>query len=217
VWLNWERHQVINADYPEELTGGFTTAFTLTKEGKPFQVKIPFQFLFPHKGGQLDTNSALVSTVTNHAEGLWVEWNNPDKKSWMQQLRTDGYYAAYIHGQDDNPYPYDKGHGFLWNVFLQTKWKAYLLATYWRGHHFIAPRGGKLFQSISSITTLPNYTEPDRQLFFLTMGYEKEVMPGFFLDFRISPYRDLKNNITEPAFLLLFSYRGQFKLGTLKK
>lgn len=217
VWLDWEVHQKINANYPEELTGGLSTLFTLTAAGKPLQIKIPLQLLIPHKGGQLDTNSSIVSTVINHAEGLWIESNNPEDKDWLRQIRTDGYYTGYRHSENDNPYPYENGQGFLWNFFLRSKWDVFFLATFWKGHQYIAPKGGKLFQSISSITTLPNYSEPDRKLFFLNLGYEKKIAPGFFIDFRYSPYRDLHNHLTEHAFLLMFSYRGNFRLRALKK
>jgi len=199
------------------LTGGLALSVSATNPEKPLQIKIPVQFILPHKGGQLDTNTSTVSTVINHAVGLEIQWNNPNAKKWLKQVQVDSYRAGYFHSGRSNLYPYVKGHGWLANFFIKSKWDLFLLLTFWNGHQFIAPKGGKLFQSISSITTLPNYTEPDRKLFFLNLGYEKELSPGFFLDIRYSPYWDLHNHLAENAYLILFSYRGGFRLGTLKK
>ena len=216
-WLDWEVHQKINADYPEELTGGLSTSITITDPEKPLQVKIPVQFIIPHKGGQLDTNLSVVSTVINHAEGLQVQWNNPDVLNWLNQIKAEGYYTGYNHYQNSNVYPYNKGHGLLANLSFQSKWNIFFLVTYWNGRHYIAPKGGKLFQSISSISTLPDYTEPKRKLLFLNFIYDKEILPDLFIDVRYTPYFDLLNHLTEHAFLVLLSYRKNFKLGTLKK
>jgi hypothetical protein len=217
TWLDWELRQKKDADYPEELTGGLSFSYTITRPGKAIQVKIPLQIIIPHKGGQLDTNSSVVSTTINHAKGIWVEWNNPDKKNWLQQLRMDGYHVGYYHSQDENVFAYNKGNGILINFFARSKWDVSLLASYWNGNKYIAPHGGKLFQSISSITGREDYKEPERQLLLLNLLYEKEVVPGFFIDLRYSPYIDLHNHFLEHSFLALFSYRKNFHLGYLKK
>ena len=215
IWLDWEFRQKINADQPEELTGGFSFSYTLTKPAKPWQIKIPLQIIISHKGGQLDTNHSVVSTTIDHAKGLWIEWNNPGKHHWLQQIRTDGYHIGYTHSQDGKLFPYNNGNGWLVNFYLQSKWNISLLTSYWKGYHYIAPPGGKLFQSVSSIPGR-NYTEPERKLLFLNLLYEKEVFPGFFIDFRYTPYIDMKEHFMEHAFLLLFSYRKDFRLGSLK-
>ncbi|MES1215248.1 MAG: hypothetical protein ABUT20_07020, partial [Bacteroidota bacterium] len=215
IWLDWEFRQKAYANHSEELTGGLSLSYMLTKPGKPWQVKIPLQIIVPHKGGQLDTNHSVVSTTINHAKGLWIEWNNPNKEHLVKQVRADGYHIGYTHSQDKNLFPYNNGNGWLANFFLQSKWDVSFLASYWNGHHYIAPHGGKLYQSISSISGRENYTEPERKLLFLNLLYEKEMFPGFFVDFRYTPYIDLQKHFTEHAFLLLFSYRKNFRLGSL--
>jgi hypothetical protein len=42
-------------------------------------------------------------------------------------------------------------------------------------------------------------------------------LPQMFMNVRISPYRDFNNGINEISAYLMFSYRGNFKLGKLKK
>ncbi|MFT3682136.1 MAG: hypothetical protein QM791_17815 [Ferruginibacter sp.] len=216
-WLDWEILQTENSDFPEEFNGGAAFSYTLTKPTSAWQVKIPVQFILPHKGGQLDTNSSAVSTVINTAQGLWVEWNNPDKESWLKQFRTDGYHAGYFHSESASPYPFNKGNGALVNLFLKSKWDISFLASYWGGSKFIAPRGAKIYESVSSISTLPDYYETSRQLLFLNMIYEKQLAPGLYIDARFSPYFDLKNKLREYSFQILLSYRDVFRLFTFKK
>lgn len=216
IWLDWERRQKELANYPEELTGGLSLNYTVNKPGSNWQIKIPVQVLIAHKGGQLDTNNSVVLSALNAASGLSAEWKNPDPKKWLNQFRGEILLMDYNLLQGGNVYPYDKGSGFLANLLLRTKGNAGLLLSYWKGENFIAAKGGKLFQSISSIPGR-NYREPERELLFLNLLYEKELFPHFYMDARFSPYIDLKNGFAETSFLLLFSYRNSFHLGKLKK
>ena len=217
IWLDWELRQSVNADYPEELTGGLSFAYTVTKPGKPWQVKIPVQMITPHKGGQLDTNNSVVSTVLNSAAGLATEWNNPSDKKFLKQFKLDGYLTGYRHFHKSNLYPFEKGSGLLANVFLRSKFDIAFLATFWKGSKYIAPLGAPIYQSISSIVGKENYQEPSRSLLLLNLMYEKQLFPNFYVDARISPYIDLKKGYMEHSFLIFFSYRNNFKIGRLKK
>lgn len=217
IWLDWEVRQTFNSNYPEELTGGLSFAYTLTEPGKPWQVKLPVQVIMPHKGGQLDTNHTTVSTVMNSAAGLAAEWNNPVKNGALKQFKVEGYYTGYSHFHKSNLYPFDKGRGILANVMLKSKIDIAFLATYWKGTKYIAPRGAPLYQSISSISGQGNYNLPERNLLLLSLLYEKELFPDFYVDARISPYIDLKKGYMEHSFLILFSYKNNFHIGRLKK
>jgi hypothetical protein len=216
LWLDWELRQRENADYPEELTAGLALNFNLTEPGKPLQLKIPVAFLIPHKGGQLDTNSSPVISPVNSSAGLAAEWNNPDKNKWLKQVKTEAHYTRYSLSKEQQDYPFKKGNGTLLNVFIRSKWDISLLASYWSGHTFIAPKGNKLMQSISSIPG-SNATEPERRLLFLNLIYEKELFPGFFMDARYNPVINLEKHKLENSYLILLSYRNLFRLGKLKK
>lgn len=212
LWLDWEILQTVNSNAPEELAGGVSINYYLTKPGKPWQLSVPVQFILPHKGGQLDTNNSNVSTIINHAQGLSATWNDPSGGSFIRQFTAEGYHASYFHSKKANPYPFNKGNAALFNLHLKSKYGVAFLASYWYGHQFIAPHGAKLFSSISSITTLTDYYETNRQLLTLNLIYEKQLAPGLYIDARFSPYYDFKNNLTEYSFLFLLSYRNIFKL-----
>jgi hypothetical protein len=216
LWLDWELRQKENANHPEELTGGLAVNYILTNPDKAIQIKIPAAIILPHTGGQLDTNSSLVSTTYNTSAGIAAEWSNPVKTSLFKRLKTELHYTSYTLSRNDPVYPFLNGDGVLFNFFLQSKWDISFLATYWGGNRFIAPKGNKLIQSISSIPG-SNYTEPRRRLLFLNLIYEKELFPGFFIDARYSPVINLKKNKLENSYLILLSYRNLFRLGKLKK
>lgn len=216
IWLDWESRQKELANHPEELTGGLSLDYTLNKPGTTWQIKIPVQVIIAHKGGQLDTNNSVVLSAMNAAAGITAEWKNPDRKIWLRDFRAEMLFLDYKLLQGGPVYPYDKGSGFLANLLFRTKGNAGLLLSYWKGENFIAAKGGKLFQSISSIPNR-NYREPERELLFLNLLYEKELFPHFFIDARFSPYADLANGYAETSFLVLFSYRNNFRLGKLKK
>ncbi len=215
LWLDWDLRQKENSDFSEELTGGLALSFRLTKPSRPFQVEIPLGFLMPHKGGELDTNHSVVTTVFNKSVGIAATWKNPDSKSWLKIIKADLHRHMYSLQQDQTVYPYTKGNGWLANLKFQSKWDISFAATYWKGHQFIAPRGGRIYQSISSIKGQSD-KEPDRQLLFLNMMYEKQVLSGFYVDVRFTPYIDLNRHFLENAFLILLSYRTNFKLFKLK-
>jgi hypothetical protein len=217
IWLDWELRQTFNSNYPEELAGGLSFAYTFTKPGNAWQVKAPLQFITPHKGGQLDTNGSIVSTVINSAAGLAAEWNNPANKGFLKQFKIDGYYSGYRHFHKSNLYPFNKGRGQLVNIFIKSKYDIAFLASFWNGTNYIAPFGAPIYQSISSISGRENYQEPKRKLLMLNLLYEKELFPNFFVDARVSPYIDLKKGYMEHSFLILFSYRNNFRIGPLKK
>lgn len=219
LWLDWQKRQSPgNTDNAEQLSPGAFLSYTFTDLAKPLQVKLPLQAILFHHGGQLDTTNIPTYTISNYAAGLWMEWNNPDKQKWMQQLRADAYYVGYKQSKDDrNTAPFTNGDGFLANLFVKSKWNVSFLATYWNGKNYIAPQGGKLYQSVSSRTDRPGHTEPERQLLFLNLLYEKELLPGLFVDCRFTPDFDLKNNLFEYAYQVFISYRHNFRLATIGK
>jgi hypothetical protein len=217
IWIDWQRRQTLNASTPEQLVSGFSLSYDLRKEEKPFKLKLPLQVTTFHRGGQLDTNDVADVTVFNYAAGLWGEWNNPAASHWLKQIRADGYYTGFNRSQSSIAVPFTRGSGWLVNMYLRSKWDIAFLATYWSGHNFAAPIGGKIYKSVSSIGNTPGYTESRRSLLFLNLLFEKELAPGLFTDIRMTPYFDLRNSLFEYSYQLLLSYRHDFRLIRIKK
>ncbi|MBL0337601.1 MAG: hypothetical protein IPP73_20455 [Chitinophagaceae bacterium] len=217
LWLDWSVRQYYNSDFPEELSGGLNFRWRLTKPGNAWQVKIPLQFVTPHKGGELDTNHAIVSTVFNSAMGLTAEYQNPNKNAFLKSFKAETFFTGYYHAHESNLYPKDKGSGLLANVMFRSKYDISFLATLWNGKNYIAPLGAPIYQSISYISGNGSYFEPTRKLLMLNLMYDKEIFPHFYVDARVSPFIDLKKGYLEHSFLIFFSYKNNFMLGKLKK
>lgn len=216
LWIDWELRQAVNASHPEELTAGLNCSYMLTEPGKSWKVRIPLQFILPHKGGQLDTNNSPVVTLFNMAGGAEAEYKAPDQKKILQEIRAGVFGVRHRTAQRQNTYTFTKGAGLMFNLFLRSRWNLALLGSYWNGNKYIAPKGAKIHQSVSSIPGR-NYTEEYRELLFLNLIYEKEVFPGFFIDSRYSPLFNLRKGTYEHAWQMLISYRNNFRLGRLKK
>lgn len=217
LWLDWELRQTVNSDFPEELAGGLSFAYKLSQPGKPWQFKIPVQFVTPHKGGQLDTNHAIVTTVLNSAAGLVGEWTSPDRNKFIKNFSIDAYHVGYKHFHKSNLYPFNHGSGFLSNLMVKSKSNIGLQLTYWNGDQFIAPMGSPIYQSISTRPQYANYSEPERNLLLMNLFYDSELFKNFFVYASVYPYIDLKQGYLEHSFLIMFSYKNNFRLGKLKK
>jgi len=218
LWLDWMVRQTENSDYPEELTGGFTFKWRLTEPGKPWQVKLPVQLIAPHKGGQLDTNHTTVSTIVNEAIGLSSAWTNPNKKAFSKEFKAEAYFLGYTHFNANTELPYENGHGVMVSAMLRSKYDISLQATYWNGTKYISGWGAPLYQSVSHISGVPaNYAERSRQLLMLNLMFDKEILPHFYIDARLSPYIDLKQGFLEQSYLIFMSYKNTFRIARIKK
>jgi hypothetical protein len=218
LWLDWSLRQTVNSNYPEELTGGLSFAYKLSKPGNPWQFKIPIQFVTPHKGGQLDTNHSIVTTVLNSAAGLCADWKSPGATKFFKQFTAEAYHVGYKHFHKSSLYPFNHGSGVLANVLAKSKVDIGLSLTYWNGDQFIAPMGSPIYQGISSI--LPryaSYSEPERNLLLINLFYERELFKNFYAYASVYPYVDIKQGYLEHSFLIMFSYKNNFRIGRLKK
>ncbi len=218
LWLDWQVLQQKGDDFPEEFTGGAALKYTITKPEKSWQISVPLQFVLPHRGGQMDNNISEVSTVIDGAIGLNASWHNPKPLQFIQQVKADVYYANYFHSEKaKSPYPFNRGNGIMANAVIQSRWGLSLVGTYWKGHQFINPRGAPIYGSLTVVDKWPRYWEAERELLFVNLVYEKEILPNLFLDARMSPYYDFKNNLLEYSFQVLASYRNVFSLFKFKQ
>lgn len=217
TWIDWARQQYTFSTYPEVLEAGTNVLYNFSKKSSSFQIKFPFQAMIYHEGGQLDTNYSRVIDYFDIASGVVAEWNNPDKNNFLQQIKSEDYLLYYSNGKNQVHDIFANGHGTFLNLSLKSKYNVSLLFSYWKGYHYIAPKGGYLYQSISQEGLLPFTVEPERKLLFFNLLYDKEVLPDFFFDVRFQPYYDLMHSKLEYAYGVFASYRKDFKLWPTKK
>ena len=66
-----------------------------------------------------------------------------------------------------------------------------------------------MYRSVSGNIKNLGYFENSRELIFVRILKDWEVMPDFWISARVEPYFDLKNNLFEFSHGLYFNYRGE--------
>lgn len=214
IWLDWyidwEKAIEQYSPYREEFTTGVSSRIKLINTDQ-LSVELPLQALVTHKGGQIDTSGLPVESLLNTAVGASVTLNTHG--SFLKAVRTEHYFAYYkdFSGQKVQLYP--NGTGWYSSLLFKTKWLD-IDARYWRGHQFFGPRGGALYSSISE--KVPGYGEPDRELLFLSLIYNRPLFPHVNFDVRLEPYYDLQNSMLEYSYSLFLRFNKDFLLKRIK-
>ncbi len=186
LWLNWEQFIFQLSPIQEQFTVGSSNNFILTNPDSRFQLKIPVQFLFAHKGGMDTRQSAPVQTLFNLVYGVDAMYNI--KGALFKRIGLRAYVAHYADLSTQKEQPFVNGYGLYPNFIMEGKHWDVMLG-YWNAYKFIAPRGDYLFQSVSSLDS--SYTEARRQLLNFKLTYHHTIKRGIELGTRFESYYDL--------------------------
>jgi hypothetical protein len=125
---------------------------------------------------------------------------------------AEGFFVGYDEFSPTKQQPFSGGSGMYLNARMEAK-AGSLSAGYWDASKFISPTGMPVFQSLSQQINYPGYTERQRKLLFLRYAYQKQLVPHFWLDFRVEPVFDLGLNKRMDFYHSLFLvYRQEFRL-----
>lgn len=208
TWINWEVMEYNKSDYQEEFAAGNSTQYHFLDDGKNKFTAI-FQGIVTHIGGQVDIDTNAIQSKTNLAigfmykrklNGFFTEWN------------TQNYYMIYKELAPSKTVAIDKGNGIFLNTELKTKYHINANVSYWKGYNYLAPRGGDLFQSMSSYYSQNPITEKQRNLLFIRLMYQKQIFDNFNVDVRFEPYIDLINQFFEHSYSIYLTYKKDFHL-----
>lgn len=201
-YINWRKAIHLGDPFKEEFDIGYSAHFNVIE--KPgFQLKVPLQLLYSHKGGQIDSTDEPLTSLVNSAMGLALNFDF-GKENFLQRIAFDNYYVNYRDISGVKRQPYNKGNGYLSHLLFGFKYFD-IDMRYWDSHGFINPRGNTLFGSISE--KYIGLTEKHRQLLLLSFIYNTPIFKGAQFNFRISPYRDFIEKKTEYSFEMYFSYQ----------
>lgn len=215
AWVDWQRQQYRFSNFQEEVAGGLTSEFTAYQDSAGWRLGVvPLQFLGIHRGGQLDTVDISLQTLFNFAAGLRVRRKLTSE--FVRALYFDGYVTRFTDYSFDEILPYKRGTGLYLNASADTR-LATIMVSYWSGNGFVAPQGGKLYQSISSTVGNPNYTERQRQLVILRFLSDFHLPGNVTLTSRFEPFYDLQNKQIEFSFGAYLNFNYEFLLGTLRQ
>lgn len=186
TWVNWEQFIQKNDPYQERFTFGLTSNYRIFQNSRLW-VKLPFEVLFYHQGGEINVNPdgprPRVQTHLNFATGLNLEVKLDQK---IKTLNLNWHlfgYAAQTH--DSNTYPFSWGRARLIEAKMQTRHSIFSLS-HWKAFQFIAPKGRELYQSVSYNN--PSLTAPDRLFISAKYVWQKDITKGARAAFQFETY-----------------------------
>ncbi|RYY88483.1 MAG: hypothetical protein EOO15_08945 [Chitinophagaceae bacterium] len=207
-FIDWRESIVIGDPFREQLNSGISTR-TLLIDRPGFQLTVPLQVLVSHYGGQVSTADVPIESLFNGAAGASLRF--PMKAGGLlRSVQADLYYVGYKNISGIKLQRYDEGYGWLSSLLLKSKWNIDLELRYWKGETFYGALGLPLYNSISE--KYLNYGEAQRQLFFATFIYDKQLFPNVNIDLRLEPYYDINNSKLEYGYSAFLRFNKSFFL-----
>jgi hypothetical protein len=214
VWVDWLRQQYRYSNYQEEIAGGLSSRFRLSRVGSRLAVSVPFQFTAQHYGGQIDTLEKPIQTLFNFASGIVLRL--PLGGAAVQAVRFDAYGLLFDDHSFTYQLPFQKGQALYLNGTLETRY-ADLMLSYWQGHKFYAPLGGSYYQGLSSAVGAPNFTDPQRQLLLVRLLRDFRISDAAALTVRVEPVYDFNARVLDFSFGVYLNFRQEWLLGNARR
>jgi len=214
-FINWRVAIHPGDDFKEQFDIGYVSRFNLINN-KKFNLSIPLQFLYSHKGGQYDSLHTPLQSLVNTAIGPSVTLKLDHKL--LKRIVFDNYYVNYKDVSGQKLQPFNEGNAFLSHLLFDFK-NVGIDLRYWNAEGYIGPRGMALFQSVSE--KYPGLVEKHRELLIVSFIYDKEIYKNVYFDFRIIPYKDFIEKISsgtglEYSYEMYLKYDLKFNISKIK-
>lgn len=208
LWLDWEQ-QIFQGDpFHEKFIVGLSTEFLIFQKENKYKVSVPFQNLFRHVGGQINSNhDEPLKTIFDNATGLrFTQFVN---SKFIHKIELSSYLVNYQDLSPTKQQMYIDGTGSYTNLKL-TNSHFDLMAGYWYGKQFIAPIGNPIYESYSRTKFF--IEEPIRKILIGKLYYSKKVYSGINLSLGTEGYYDLFHNNLEYNWSFLVVINEKFFL-----
>jgi hypothetical protein len=212
TWLDWEVQQYAGSPFQEQFTFGHSSQINVFSN-KKVQLHVPVQAVVSHRGGQIDIDTTSLQTIANMSTGFSVSLHAPTK--WLQKITSENYFLIFKDASPTKKMPFASGTGLFLNVRAETIYQLSAVLSYWSGREFISTRGGDLFSSAATQYGARGYTEAKRDLLFLRLHYNKQLLDGFFADIRFEPYYNMQSTKLNYSYSLFLTYKRDVKLLSL--
>ena len=212
AWVDWLRQQYRYSNFQEELAGGISTSYRLSRPGSAVQVTLPLQLTAQHYGGQIDTLDRPLQTLFNEAVG--IEARRALSGPTLRALRFNGYLLGFQDRSFTSQLPYKYGRALYLNTTLETRY-ADLMLSYWQGQRFIAPLGGDLYQSLSRTVGNPGFTDRDRRLLLVRLLRDFRISDAAALTVRVEPVYDFNAQLLDFSLGVYLNFRQEWLLGNV--
>ena len=212
AWVDWLRQQYRYSNFQEELAGGISSSYRLSRPGSAVQVTLPLQLTAQHYGGQIDTLDRPLQTLFNEAVG--IEARRALSGPTLRALRFNGYVLGFQDRSFTSRLPYKYGRALYLNTTLETRY-ADLMLSYWQGQRFIAPLGGDLYQSLSRTVGNPGFTDRDRRLLLVRLLRDFRISDAAALTVRVEPVYDFNAQLLDFSLGVYLNFRQEWLLGNV--
>ena len=214
-FINWRRAIHPGDNFKEEFDIGYVSKLNIINN-KKFNLGLPIQMLYSHKGGQVDSLHTPLQSLVNLAVGPSLTFNIDHKL--IKRIVFDNYYVNYKDISGEKLQPFNEGNAFLSHLLFDFK-NVGIDLRYWNGEGYIGPRGMALFQSVSE--KYPGLVEKHRELLIVSFIYDKEIFKNVNFDFRIIPYKDFIEHISsgtglEYSYEMYLKYNLKLNLKKIK-
>ena len=214
VWVDWLRQQYRYSNYQEQIAGGVSSSYSLTRPESAIQVALPFQFTGQHHGGQIDTLRKPLQTLFNEAVGIEARMMLGNRH---RALRFNGYVLGFQdYSFTAGQLPFKYGNGLYLNTTLETHY-ADVMLSYWQGSRFISPLGGDLFQSLSRTVSDPGFLDRERRILLVRLVRDFRISDAAALTVRVEPLYDFNAQLLDFSFGVYLNFRQQWLLGNVGK
>ncbi len=201
IWLNWEKFIEPKDSFQEEFTIGNTNIFHLSKN-----FEIPLQFIGTHQGGQINSNKDVpLRSLINSSTGICFSYQFLNSYS----LDFQDYIISYNDISPSQLFHFRKGFANYALIKLRNQ-RFEVLAGFWKGKNFFAPRGESLFFSISRNDS--TYYQKDKQIFSFKINYNTFLLKDISLTTRFESYYDVSDKRFDFSFGIFVFFRDKFLL-----
>lgn len=211
VWLDWERFIFEQDTSQEQLTFGISTDFALPDRENGWQLHVPFRLLIEHRGGQINNSDKKIETLVNLAGGLSMRYYFG--KKWIRSIELQALLLRFRNTSHSPQTYFKSGWAVYPQAHIHLKYFT-LMAGYWEGNRFYAPKGEPLFWSISK-RNLQN-SQQHRRLANFKITYHKRLFNGLTIGSAFENYYDLINQRNDYAFGIYVNLMDRFLIKKIK-
>jgi hypothetical protein len=215
LFINWRVAIHPGDPFKEQFDIGYSGRFNVFSNGR-WSFKIPLQLLYSHAGGQYDSVTSPLVSITNSTIGASLTYTLNHKL--LKRIVFENNYVNYKDISFTKVQPFGEGNGYLSHLLFDFK-NVGIDLRYWNSEGYIAPRGMALFEAVSQ--KYPGLVEKHRELLIASFIFDKEIFPNVYFDFRILPYKDFIEKITsgtglEYSYEMYIKYDLNVKIKKLK-
>lgn len=211
TWLSWENFIFKGDTTREVFTAGESFKYTLNRISDIFQLEVPVQLEFKHKGGQISNYSEHVETYFNLATGLRINFDLSQKRYGTIGIEYIQFLYNELTQKSENGVM--KGNA-SWTRFHYNFKGIYFGSYYWKSHDFFAPNGNPVYSSVSEVDE--DVIIPDREIW--TNSLYLIVLPLKYLEIFLGfdTFYSVNFKRMDTSMTLHLSFDKLLKLATIK-